>query len=155
MSQTFGPHYITTLRLLSPFVAIFVTWLTDTRVRCPVVLAAAVCWTQVGQTGIRYVTSVFSTDSCRMLHVDVGSVGGGLAHSHTLWTHDITLWIRQYTTLNYVNVLICEIYLHAASKSSLHSAVFLKQSPDKQVPQFKPGQLISDLHCPLYIKTIL
>lgn len=61
-----------------------VTWFTDTHVRRPVVPAVAMCWTQVGQTGIRYVTSVFSTDSCRMLHVDVGSVGGGLAHSHTL-----------------------------------------------------------------------
>ncbi len=46
------------------------------------------------------------------------------------------------------------VYLHAACKSSLHSVVFLKQSTNKQVPQFKPGQLITDLHCPLDNKTI-
>ncbi len=67
-----------------------VTWLADTRVGCPVVRAAAVRWTQVGLTRIGYVTSVFRTDSRRVPYVDVGSVGCGLAHSHTLWDDHTT-----------------------------------------------------------------
>lgn len=65
----------------------------------------------------------------------------------------INVVISQIRPLNCIKVCVCVIYLHAASQSILHSAVFFKQSTNKQVLQFESWQLITDLHGPLHINT--
>lgn len=60
------------------------TWVAHTSVRAPVVAALAVFRADVGVAGVGEVASVLHADLQALGHVDVGHVGGRLAHADTL-----------------------------------------------------------------------
>lgn len=62
----------------------FITWVTDTGVRAPVVAAVAVLRADVGVAGVSQVAAVFHADLQALSHVHVGHVGGRLTHTHSL-----------------------------------------------------------------------
>lgn len=60
------------------------TWVADTRMRAPVIAALAVFRADVGVARVRQVAAVLHADLQALGHVDVGHVGGRLAHADTL-----------------------------------------------------------------------
>lgn len=60
------------------------TWVADTRVRAPVVAALAVLGADVGVARVGQVAPVLHADLQALGHVDIGHVGGCLAHADTL-----------------------------------------------------------------------
>lgn len=66
------------------FVEVRITWVTDAGVCAPVVAAVAVLGADVGVARVSHVAAVFHADLQTLGHVDVGHVGGRLAHPDTL-----------------------------------------------------------------------